>query len=206
MRDVEIAADDDGLFPVERGDKGAEVVLPFHAAAQQPSEGEQLLADLDALSAPAAPVRQAAAPPETPQAPWRTRPRRPEPEPAKAPEPEKPDEEPEEEAEEPRPPRPKIPYDLANIPYEDAGEAADQMQSRLASLSSRMLLMTPQSDGLQMVEAEVPMSEVSDYAITLRSMTQGRGTFNVKFTRYEETPPAVQEKIIAEHKVEVEEE
>jgi len=114
-----------------------------HAAAQQPSEGEQLLADLDALSAPAAPVRQAAAPPETPQAPWRTRPRRPEPEPEKAPEPEEPDEEPEEETEEPRPPRPKIPYDLANIPYEDAGEAADQMQSRLASLSSRMLLMLP---------------------------------------------------------------
>jgi len=70
----------------------------------------------------------------------------------------------------------------------------------------RIMGMTPQSDGLQMVEAEVPMSEVSDYAITLRSMTQGRGTFNVKFTRYEETPPAVQEKIIAEHKVEVEEE
>ncbi|MBQ9534801.1 MAG: elongation factor G [Clostridia bacterium] len=62
----------------------------------------------------------------------------------------------------------------------------------------RIMGMTPQGDGIQMVEAEVPMSEVSDYAITLRSMTQGRGTFSVKFERYEEVPPAVQEKIIAE--------
>ena len=70
----------------------------------------------------------------------------------------------------------------------------------------RIMGMNPQGDGIQMVEAEVPMSEVYDYAITLRSMTQGRGSFSVKFTRYEETPPAVQEKIIAEHKVEDEEE
>jgi elongation factor G len=49
------------------------------------------------------------------------------------------------------------------------------------------------------------MSEVADYAITLRSMTQGRGSFTVKFERYEEVPRDVQDKIIAEHKIEVEE-
>lgn len=70
----------------------------------------------------------------------------------------------------------------------------------------RIMGMNPQEEGMQMVEAEVPMSEVFDYAITLRSMTQGRGSFSVKFVRYDETPPAVQEKIIAEHKVEDEEE
>lgn len=49
------------------------------------------------------------------------------------------------------------------------------------------------------------MSEVADYAITLRSMTQGRGSFTVKFERYEEVPREVQDKIIAEHQVEEDE-
>ena len=70
----------------------------------------------------------------------------------------------------------------------------------------RVMGMNPsEEEGLQLVEAEVPMSEVADYAITLRSMTQGRGSFTVKFERYEEVPRDVQDKIIAEHKVEVEE-
>ena len=62
--------------------------------------------------------------------------------------------------------------------------------------------MNPAEDGLQLVEAEVPMSEVADYAITLRSMTQGRGSFSVKFERYEPVPAEVQEKIIADAKFE----
>lgn len=66
----------------------------------------------------------------------------------------------------------------------------------------RVMGMNPAEDGLQLVEAEVPMSEVTDYAITLRSMTQGRGSFSVKFERYEPVPAEVQEKIIADAKFE----
>ena len=66
----------------------------------------------------------------------------------------------------------------------------------------RVMGMNPAEDGLQLVEAEVPMSEVADYAITLRSMTQGRGSFSVKFERYESVPAEVQEKIIADAKFE----
>ena len=62
----------------------------------------------------------------------------------------------------------------------------------------RIMGMTPVEGGLQMIEAEAPMAEIADYAITLRSMTQGRGSFTSKFERYEEAPPAVQEKVIAE--------
>jgi len=42
------------------------------------------------------------------------------------------------------------------------------------------------------------MSELSSYAVDLRSMTGGRGTFTVEFARYEEAPGNVQEKVIAE--------
>jgi elongation factor G len=60
----------------------------------------------------------------------------------------------------------------------------------------RIMGMNPTDDGQEIV-AEVPMAEISDYAITLRSMTQGRGSFVSKFERYEDAPPMVQEKVIA---------
>ncbi|MFB0920061.1 MAG: elongation factor G, partial [Oscillospiraceae bacterium] len=55
-------------------------------------------------------------------------------------------------------------------------------------------------EGMQVVEAEVPMAEMSSYAIDLRSMTQGRGSFTLEFIRYNEAPGAVQQKIIEEAK------
>jgi len=55
-------------------------------------------------------------------------------------------------------------------------------------------------DGNQIVEAEVPMAEMSSYTIDLRSMTQGRGSFSLKFARYEEAPAMIQQKIIEDAK------
>ena len=59
--------------------------------------------------------------------------------------------------------------------------------------------------GMQTVEAEVPIAEMSSYAIDLRSMTQGRGSFTLDFVRYAEAPANVQQKIIEESKKEAEE-
>ena len=64
----------------------------------------------------------------------------------------------------------------------------------------RVMGMTPTGDGNQVVEAEVPMAEMMTYAIDLRSMSQSRGSFTFHFVRYEERPPAAQEKAIAEAK------
>ncbi len=50
--------------------------------------------------------------------------------------------------------------------------------------------------GLNMVEAEVPMSEMFKYATDLRSMSQGRGIFKFEFSRYEQAPQNVADKII----------
>lgn len=65
----------------------------------------------------------------------------------------------------------------------------------------RILGMNP-VDGQQVVEAEVPMAEMATYAIDLRSMTQGRGSFVLRFDRYEEAPPQVQQKVIEERQAE----
>ncbi len=53
-------------------------------------------------------------------------------------------------------------------------------------------------EGKQRILAEAPLVEMLKYATELRSMTQGRGSFEGQFTRYEEVPFETQKKIIAE--------
>jgi len=60
--------------------------------------------------------------------------------------------------------------------------------------------------GYTIVEAEVPTAEMSDYAIQLRAMTQGRGTFTFEFVKYEEAPGPVKMKIIEEAKANAQDE
>ena len=69
----------------------------------------------------------------------------------------------------------------------------------------RVLGMNPSGDGSQVLEAEVPMAEMTTYAIDLRAMTQSRGSFTLHFVRYEDCPPAAQEKAIAAAKAMAEE-
>jgi len=54
------------------------------------------------------------------------------------------------------------------------------------------------------ISAEVPMAEMFKYALDLRSMTQGRGSFTMAFDRYEEAPADVQQKVIEARKKELE--
>lgn len=54
-----------------------------------------------------------------------------------------------------------------------------------------------QHDGVQVIKAEVPMSEMMRYATDLRSMTQGRGEYTQSFNRYDFVPPQIAEKVIA---------
>ncbi len=63
----------------------------------------------------------------------------------------------------------------------------------------RILGMEPKG-GLQVIRTQVPMSEMFKYAIDLRSMTQGRGSFISEFSHYEEVPMNIAEQVIAESK------
>jgi elongation factor G len=60
------------------------------------------------------------------------------------------------------------------------------------------------SGGRQMVRAKIPMAEIARYAIDLRSMTGGQGTFHAAFSHYEEVPSHQADRIIAEAKAEKE--
>ena len=88
------------------------------------------------------------------------------------------------------------------IPDQYMGDVIGDLNKRLG----RVMGMNPDGDGNQVVEAEVPMGEMSSYSIDLRSITQSRGSFTFHFVRYEDAPPAVQEKAIADSKYVDEEE
>jgi len=82
------------------------------------------------------------------------------------------------------------------IPDANLGDIMSDISSKRRGT---VLGMTAE-DGMQIVEAEVPMAEMSSYTIDLRSMTQGRGSFTLEFNRYEEAPGNVQQKVIEEAK------
>ena len=84
------------------------------------------------------------------------------------------------------------------IPDSNMGDIMSDLSKRRGSPMG----MSVDKDGMQVVEAEVPMAEMGTYAIDLRSMTQGRGSFTLEFVRYDEAPMNVQEKIIEEAKAE----
>ncbi len=62
----------------------------------------------------------------------------------------------------------------------------------------------PDKRGYTIVEAEVPKAEMSDYSISLRAMTQGRGSYTYRFERYAEVPGNIAQKIIEQAKNEEE--
>ena len=52
-------------------------------------------------------------------------------------------------------------------------------------------------DGLQVITAEVPMAEMFRYCSELRSITGGRGSFEMSFARYDIVPSNIAQKVIA---------
>jgi len=82
------------------------------------------------------------------------------------------------------------------VPEDYTGDIMGDMNKR----RGRILGMEPMGDGYQKVIAEAPQAEMFKYAPDLRSMTQARGSFTMRFERYEEVPPHLAEKIIAEAK------
>ena len=83
-----------------------------------------------------------------------------------------------------------------SVPDSYVGDVMGDLSKR----RGRPMGMNPDHEGNTVIEAEVPMAEMGSYAIDLRSMTQSRGSFTFHFVRYEDCPPAAQEKAIAEAK------
>ena len=87
------------------------------------------------------------------------------------------------------------------VPDEYMGDVMGDMSKRRGRIMG-----TNQVEEGQLLEAEAPLAEMFKYATDLRSMTQSRGSFTMKFERYEEVPSNVAQKIIENAKKDEEEE
>ena len=84
----------------------------------------------------------------------------------------------------------------AHVPADNTGDVMGDVTKR----RGRVLGMNPDEDGLQVVEAEVPMAEMLDFTTFMRQLTQGRGHFTLEFARYEPLPTNLEGKVIEEAK------
>jgi elongation factor G len=81
------------------------------------------------------------------------------------------------------------------VPDSFTGDIIGDLNTKRAHVSG----MNP-SQGVNVIQAQAPLAEILRYAIDLRSMTQGRGTFTVGFSHYQAAPAPVAAKIVAQHK------
>lgn len=94
-------------------------------------------------------------------------------------------------------------YDLEVIvPKEYMGDIIGDLNSK----RGKIMGMDETKKGKQIIRAQVPQAEMFRYSIDLRSITQGRGTFTMQFSHYEEVPPQIAQDIIEKAKKESESE
>ena len=91
-------------------------------------------------------------------------------------------------------------YDLeVFVPSDYMGDVMSDLQGR------RALIMGMDSEaGYQKLQAKIPLKELSNYSISLSSITGGRASFTTKFASYELVPNDIQQTLIKEHEAEME--
>ena len=85
-------------------------------------------------------------------------------------------------------------------PESNAGDVVSDLNTKRAKIHG----INPEG-GMSVIEAEVPLAEVQRYASDLRSITQGRGVFELDFDHYDEVPQQLAQKVVEQHKKVLEE-
>ncbi len=93
-------------------------------------------------------------------------------------------------------------YDISvSVPSDKMGDVMSDLQGR------RAMIMGMESDkGIEILKAKVPLKEMSNYSISLSSLTGGRASFTMKFSSYELVPSDVQDKLLKEYEASQKEE
>ncbi len=87
------------------------------------------------------------------------------------------------------------------VPSDRMGDVMSDLQGR------RSIIMGMNSaGGYEKLNARVPLAEMNNYSTSLRSLTNGRATYNMKFAEYTQVPPDVQEKLLKAYEAEQSEE
>ena len=82
------------------------------------------------------------------------------------------------------------------VPTEYMGDIIGKLNSK----RGKVLGMDPKGKGQTEIKALIPASELYKYATDLRSQTQGRGSYSLKFSHYDPMPENLAKKIIDENK------
>jgi elongation factor G len=82
------------------------------------------------------------------------------------------------------------------VPEDQMGDIIGDLNSKRARIQG----MEPGGEGTSVVRAQVPMAEMLRYASDLRSITGGRGTFEMEFSHYDEVPAHIAERVTSEAK------
>jgi elongation factor G len=83
------------------------------------------------------------------------------------------------------------------VPNDLTGDIIGDLNTKRA----RILGMNPQGD-TNVIDAQVPLAEIQQYSIDLKSMTQGRATYTMEFDRYEEVPANITQKLVSRKQAE----
>ena len=86
------------------------------------------------------------------------------------------------------------------VPDANMGDISSDLNTK----RGRIMGMEPAEDGMQHITAQAPLAEILHYATDLRSMTQGRGSFTMELSGYEEMPANSQQAVIDAHNKEKE--
>ncbi len=78
-----------------------------------------------------------------------------------------------------------------NVPEQYLGDVMGDINSRRGKIKNMR-----EKGKLKIIKADIPLGEMFGYATVLRSVTQGRGTYTMQFSHYEEVPKSISEKII----------
>jgi elongation factor G len=85
------------------------------------------------------------------------------------------------------------------VPSEFQGTVSGHVSSKRGIIHS-----SETRQGICVMEAEVPLATMFDYANELRSMTQGKGSFTMEFNRYRQVPKSIQEEVVIRRRAEKE--
>jgi elongation factor G len=86
------------------------------------------------------------------------------------------------------------------VPEEFQGPVTGHLSSKRG-----IITQTEVRSGTSVISAEIPLATMFDYANELRSMTQGKGSFSMEFSRYKQVPGSLQDEVVARRRAEKEE-
>ena len=99
--------------------------------------------------------------------------------------------------------RPVLLEPIYNVEITVPNEYTGDVMGDLSSRRGKVMGMDPDGPD-QKIKAQVPQSELYQYSVDLRSMTQGQGIYSIAFSHYEDVPNEIAQKIIAEAKADKE--